>query len=676
MFNRKSLRLLGFCRPARAALLLSRLRLALAGLPLLVLGFCTPSALANTPAKFEPLPLEAFYRDRALSDIEISPDGKNLLALKNFEGMTYVIVYSLENGQSFYPIKSDNVEFKFNWVNWANNKRILLSLRFPSRRGTHGTGLTFQETRLLSIDAFKPSKPVLLYKPNEELAKDYGFVSQFQDNVISYLPEDPDNILLSIDRDMPGRQSVYKVNVNSGRMVKVQPYKTTVRSWMADRQGVVRLGRDYDDKAREITFRVLPPNSDKWVDAWKYVNLEEPDISALGFDENPNFLYMLFDKEGRQALYKVDLSKPDFPRELILEDSRYDIEGRLIYSRALKQVVGIYANKTVFFNQEFKAFQKGLDKALPHTDNEIISLSDDGRKYVVRASNVTNPGTLYVGDRDSKSLGMLAADLPELTKEVLVDKEHRHFKARDGLELDGYLSLPKNYSGKPVATIILPHGGPMSEDYEEFDRFSAYLSNRGYAVFQPNYRGSSGRGYDFMMHAVGGYGLEMQDDLEDSVKYLIAEKIADPNNVAIVGASYGGYAALMGATKTPDLFKLAISFAGMSDLVRMRKGFRYYLARNSFREQFGNDKDQLKETSPVRMVDKVKIPILLIHGNKDAIVPVTQSRVMADALKDAHKTYEYVELEDGTHNLDYLDHRKQTFEAMEAFLKKYMPVTI
>ncbi len=648
----------------------------LSALPLVVASLQAPLATAKTAPTLEPLPLEAFYRDRVLSDIEISPNGNFLLALKNIQGMSLVVVYNLKTGESFYPIKSDNVEFKFNWVNWANDSRILLSLRFPSNRGMHGTGLNFMETRLLSIDAFKPSKPVLLYKPNEKLVKDWGFVSQYQDNVISFLPEDPDNILLSIDRDMPAHQSVFKVNVNTGRMASVKAYKTAVNSWLADRQGVVRYGYGYNDKTREISIRVLPPNSDKWVEAWKYVNLEAPDISALGFDEDPKFLYMLFDKDGRQALYKVDISKPDFPRELILDDPNYDIGGRLIYSRALKQVVGIYANKTVFFSDEFKSFQKGLNKALPDTENEIISLSDNGRKYVLRASNVTNPGTLYLGDRDAKTLSVLSADFPELTEEVLVSKVQRHYKARDGLALDGYLSLPKNYVGKPVPTIILPHGGPMCEDVEAFDRFSAFMANRGYAVFQPNYRGSSGRGFDFMAQAIGGYGLEMQDDLEDAVKYLVDEKIADPKNVAIVGASYGGYAALMGATKTPNLFKLAISFAGMSDLVRMRNGFRYYYARNSYRKQFGDDKDQLKESSPLRMVDKVKIPILLIHGTKDTRVPVAQSREMAEALKDAHKTYEYVELEDGTHFLDYLDHRKQTFEAMEAFLKKYMPVKI
>lgn len=616
------------------------------------------------------MPLESFYRDPILSDIEISPDGTHLLALKNIGGETAILVYDLQTGKSFYPIKSDNKEFKFNWIRWANNDRILMSLRFSS---TRGTTLRFTETRLLAADAKKESKLITLVKPNKDAVYS-GWVSQYQDNIISMLPEDPEHILISVDRDMPLHQTVYKANVYTGRLSRVQKHKGSVRSWMADRQGMVRIGEEYDDKERRATIKVLEPLSKKWVDAWSYIQFDEPEINAIGFGGNPNHLYLLADYEGRQALYLADLGKPGYPRELVLNDPEYDLSGRLIYSRVLRDVVGMYANKTVFFNKEFEGFQAGLNKALPDSDNYIISLSDDDRKYLLHSSNATNPGTIFFGNRDTKQLTPIADLFPELNADVLVKKEFHRFKARDGLDLDGYLSLPKNYAGRPVATILLPHGGPMSEDGEEFDRFSAFMVNRGYAVFQPNFRGSSGRGHDFMMRAVGGYGLEMQDDLEDAVTYLIKQNIADPKKVGIVGASYGGYAALMGATKTPDLFQCAISFAGMSDLVKMRDTFRYYANKNTYREQFGNDKKQLKETSPARMADRVKIPILLIHGDQDTSVPVAQSRLMADRLKSAGKIYQYLELEDGSHYLDYLPHRQQTFEAMDTFLAQYLPV--
>lgn len=651
-------------------------RRSIAGLVFVALaasGLAT-AAVASDKAtkKIELLPLEDFYADPLISGVSLSPDGRHLLGLKNIKGESLVMVYDLEKGSAFYPIKSDNKKFKFNWVSWANNERILLSIRFNDRGGLNlHSSMRFSETRLLSMDALKPSEMVNLYRPDKELAR-RGFVSQFQDNVISYLPDDPEHILVSVDRDTPLHQSVYKVDVYTGVMSMVKRGLSNV-SWMADRQGVVRLGEDFDDKTRTDTIRVLDPKTNEWVDAWSYVQFKDPGIIPLGFGNSPNELYLLADKDGRLAVYKADLSKPGYPKTLVLSDPDYDVGGRLIYSRALKKVVGIYANKPVFWDPDFKAFQAGLDKALPDTRNDIVSLSSDDRKYIVFSSSDTVPGTIYYGNRDTHQLMHIADILPALTPDVLVEKELRTYKARDGLKLEGYLSLPKSFSGKPVATIILPHGGPIASDDDEFDRFSAFMVNRGYAVFQPNFRGSSGYGHDFMMQAVGGYGLQMQDDLEDAVKYLIDEHIADPKRVGIVGASYGGYAALMGATKTPDLFKCGVSFAGMSDLVAMYRSFSHYKLKNTYREQFGNDKDQLKETSPIRMVDRIKIPILLIHGDQDASVPVSQSRRMAKALKKANKKYQYVELEGATHHLDYLPDRKKTFEAIEKFLSKNLP---
>lgn len=632
-----------------------------------------PTQLHAATTSHQPLPLEVFYNDAMIEDIELSPDGTHLLALKNFGGDTVVMVVELASGKTIYPAKTDNKEFKFNWVSWANNDRLLMSLRFDSRAPN---GVKYSQTRLLATDAKKQGKMITLVKPDEDAP--YNHVSQYQDNVISYLPDDPEHVLISVDREMAHHQTVYKANVYSGRLTRVKKHSGSVRSWYADRQGNVRIGEHYDDKKGKFTYKILDQATNKWIVAWEYKVFDEPSIGIAGFGSNPNELYIFADHEGRQALFKTDLSQPGFPRELMLSHENYDVRGRLIYSRAHKEVVGLYYNdgssRSVFWNKEFQAFQGGLDKALPDTSNYIVNMSEDARKYVLYTTNATNPGTYLYGDRDAKTLSPLAAAYPELTEDVLIEKQSRHYKARDGLELEGFLSLPKTFANKPTATIILPHGGPMSEDGKSFDMFSTFMANRGYVVFQPNFRGSSGYGHDFMMQAVGGMGLEMQDDLEDAVKYLIDEKIADPKKVCIVGASYGGYAALMGATKTPDLFQCAISFAGMSDLIKMSNNFRYFTNKNAARKQFGEDKNQLKETSPVRMAEKVKIPILLIHGDDDVVVPVEQSRVMARALKKHGKPHEYIELEEGTHHLDYLPHRQQTFEAMEKFLQTHLKI--
>lgn len=636
-----------------------------------VVMLCAFSMIALTQAKSagQRLPLEEFYQGPALESPRLSPDGTHLLALSNVGEMTVVVVINLQTGAAFYPIKTNNKEYRFNWVEWAKNDRILASMRFDSVRN----GIVFTETRLFAMDAKKPSEPINLLK---QALKGNNWISQYQDNVISYMPEDPRHILVSADLEFPGNQSVYKINVYNGQLARVKKYQASTYSWMADRNGNVRIAVGYDDQARKVTIRVL--KNEKWKTAWEYVVFDEPSIEVAGFGGHPDELYLFADYQGRQALYKVDLGKEGFPKQLILSSSEYDIKGRLIYSHNHKDVVGIYYNdgydKSIFWSDEFKAFQAGLDKALPETSNFIVSLSDDARKYLLISQNSTNPGAYYFGNRDTRQLVVAGAMYPSLTPDKLPVKQKKIYKARDGLLLEGYLSLPKNIPAEPVATIILPHGGPMSEDDAGFDMFSTFFTSRGYAVFQPNFRGSSGRGHDFMAMAVGGMGLAMQDDLEDAVTYLVKEKIADPDKLCIVGASYGGYAALMGAVKTPDLFKCAVSFAGISDIAKLREKSRYYLNRNVVRKQLSGSRDQLKNTSPALLAERVKIPVLLIHGDKDTVVPVDQSRLMAEALQDAGKNYEYVELEGGSHFLDYFPHRKKTFEAIDRFIGNNLPL--
>jgi dipeptidyl aminopeptidase/acylaminoacyl peptidase len=637
--------------------------------------FCGATFAAEEKAAI--LPAEAFYRLPLLSNIRLSPDGTHLVALKHVGDTTAVMTVNLATGETFYPAKTDNKKFKIRWVDWGNNDRLLISILFA--QGEFGVAVKYTYTRLIAMDAKKPSQMINLVKQNaidpDELIAQH--VSQFQDNVLGRVPGQPNHIFMGVDRDVPGHQAVYKVDVTNAKTTTVKK-EGSPRSWILDRQGVPRVSESYDDRSKKMSYKILDLKTNKWVDAWEYVVFDQPAITPIDFGKNPSELYLFADYQGRQALYKADLSKEGYPWELVLSDPNYDVGGRLISSPSIDDVVGIYdggnGDKSTFFNKEFKSFQGGIDKALPDSKNYISSFSDNARKYILFSVKPSEPASVYVGDRDTKSLDLINTMYPQLNADVLVKKEFMKYKARDGLVLEGYLSRPKNVKGKPLATLIFPHGGPMSEDGSEFDEFSAFFVNRGYVVFQPNFRGSSGRGFEFQMQAVGAMGLAMQDDLEDAVTFLVEQKIADPKRVGIVGGSYGGYAALMGAAKTPDLFQCAISLAGVSDIKKLRDTSRYFMNKNVFKEQLGNDIDQLKKTSPARMVDKIKIPILLIHGKDDAVVPVDQSRIMAEELKAQKKVYEYIELEGGSHHFDYLPHRKQTFEAMDVFLKKYLPI--
>ena len=220
--------------------------------------------------------------------------------------------------------------------------------------------------------------------------------------------------------------------------------------------------------------------------------------------------------------------------------------------------------------------------------------------------------------------------------------------------------------------MINPHGGPISRDDGDFDYWAQFFSSRGYAVLQVNFRGSSGYGLEFMKAGLKNWGLNMQDNLEDSVRWLIYKGIADPDSICIVGGSYGGYAALMGVAKTPELYACAISFAGISDLRKMLGHTRHYTNRRVAEEQIGTDKKQLKETSPRLLAESIQVPVLLAHGSKYPVVPVQQSRLMESALEKHNNEFEYLEFKDGDHFLSSAGHRLVFFKAMERFLARYL----
>jgi len=273
-----------------------------------------------------------------------------------------------------------------------------------------------------------------------------------------------------------------------------------------------------------------------------------------------------------------------------------------------------------------------------------------------------------------KSLKIIAYKYSKLAPDLLSKKEKVSYKARDGLAIEGYLTLPKGDKTENLPTIIFPHGGPISYDGSGFDYWTQYFANKGYAVFQMNFRGSSGYGHDFMKQGIASWGQAMQDDVEDGTRWLINEGIADKGKVCIIGASYGGYAALMGGVKTPDLYQCIVSFAGVSDVEQLVKSHRRYTNYDIVKKQIGSDYDKLWDASPLKHAKKITKPVLLIHGSKDRVVDHDHSEDMYSKLKRKKKTVKYIELEGADHYLSNNGHRLETFNAIDQFLDKYLPV--
>ncbi len=618
----------------------------------------------------KPLPVEAYASLPEIRNAIISPDGNKIAALLSLEkdGVkgTVISILDLKSGTEDFPLFSDNKKFILSSLAWANNQMLLITAIFPaSRYGTHTT-----ESRLLKFNLKSKSVASVLSK---SLLKRFNYMPQIQSNVIDYLPADNNHILLAIGGHEPEAEpSVIKVNLDKGKTRYIQPAIKHFRHWLTDQQHRVRIGIYRKDSSYIIYERDDPDKEFRVL--WEFENFSKDEVWPLGFATNPQQLYVRALHQGRDAIFLVDLSSPTLTRKLILADDQYDVDGRILYSESGK-VIGTTFNKGSGFNywdEEYLTIQKAINKAVPKLDNYLVSFSADTKKYIALSTNDSKPGIYLLGDRVSNRLTMISPRYPALETLTLPTKKLISYTARDGLKIEGYLTLPNNQSKTNLPTIIFPHGGPISYDGRGFDYWTQFFVSRGYAVLQMNFRGSSGYGFDFMQAGLKGWGLAMQDDVEDATKWIINRGTTDPARICIVGASYGGYAALMATVKSPDLYQCAISFAGVSDVEYLVRSSRKYTSHEIVKKQIGEDYEKLSESSPINFVKKISTPILLIHGTKDRVVRVEHSEKMHQALKLAKKEVKYISLEKGNHHLSNNEHRIKTFKEMEAFLEKHL----
>jgi len=303
-------------------------------------------------------------------------------------------------------------------------------------------------------------------------------------------------------------------------------------------------------------------------------------------------------------------------------------------------------------------------------------MSDDENRYLVYSSNGQTPGQIFLGDDRANKLELFALSYPGLSQKDMATKTKVSIKARDGLELPAYLTVPQGVEAKKLPMVMLVHGGPQHHDDADFDTWAQFLANRGYAVLQVNYRGSTGFGRGLMAAGLKRWGMEMQDDLTDAAQWAIANGTADPKRLCIVGASFGGYSALMGVAKTPELYQCAVSFAGVSDLVELGRDHREFGgAEGVYDIQVGSvdkDADRLRQTSPRYLASQIKVPVLLIHGTEDRSVLFEQGQYMDEALTAAGKPHRFIKQERGDHHLSLYEHGLQFFKELEGFLAQHL----
>jgi len=629
--------------------------------------FALPAAAAA-----DPIPVEDFAADASIWSPAISPDGKQIAYFAYKDGDDYLVTYRLENDTlTLIGEQKSGDQVDFNWVAWKSSDRLLVSVTTYSKMRYFGSE-RFPFRRLLSYAKDGSDIKLLL-----DVRRLKWFRFRF-DDVISFLPDDPDHIIIGFSDEGDFQSNAYKINILTGEKELLQkPEKNQyVRDWYADWNGMVRYAYGWDKKKERLML--IRKADGQWISLTKNDLFEDGRFRPLGFSFDERYIYVMSSHvNGRDAVFRFDLESGELAGK-VYENDRVDIEG-LVVSRAQHKVLAVgYVDDTPklhYLDEDYRKLHESIDAVLPGRVNQIVSSSADEQYAIIGSSSDRDAGRYYLYDMTQNPRRMVEFGriYPKLPLEKMARMKPVSYEARDSLTIPAYLTLPEGWSG-PGPAVIMPHGGPWVRDTLSFDMWVQFLASRGYAVLQPNYRGSSGYGDRYESLGYGKWGRTMQDDLTDGVKWLVAEGIADPNRVCIVGGSYGGYAALMGAIRTPDTYKCAAAFAPVTDIKRFLRDHGDYVEDSyDYQRVAGSlDKDELEQISPLRRAKEVALPLLLAHGTADDVVPVEHSRELAEKLKGLDKPVKYLEMADENHHMEKSADRLLWFKELEAFLAEHI----
>ncbi len=654
-----------------------------------------PSAAEAQPAAgaqgAKPLAtLDELFGDVLLVDVAVSPSGRYIAVVTRDNGADSVVVIDDVTGKRHMPMQlgataaGAKLDAKISNIYWKSDDRLLFrtQVRFEEgqRAYTSDRILRHWGDRLFAIDRDGGNIVRLLAdNRNSALAGALDLGS-----IRSFLPKDPHHVLMDVE-GFDGL-SLFRVDLRTGAGEMVERPLQRVFGWWLDVEGrpVVR----FEVSGGTISFSRKEENGN-WKRYYKIRvrDLERgPEYDPVGPSNDPGRYYVLARPPGREriGLYLYDLKNESFG-EPIVENSRYDLDSAQTSrdgARVLQHCYYTHVRTCEFSNEKLDAHMRAIRRHFSDAANIYIhDISDDGNVLALYVDSPSEPPTYHVYRMDKRNLAVLGYETGALTGRAFANATVFTWTARDGLELSGYLTLPPTPRGtSKLPLLVYPHGGPEVRDHLTFDVSNQYFASRGYAIFQPNFRGSSGFGASFAERGYKQWGARMQDDITDGLSALIERGIVDPQRVCIVGASYGGYAALAGATLTPDLYRCAVSINGVTDLAdfvayRRKKWGEDSDAYTYSLKSIGDpkaDAARLAATSPARLADRVRVPILLIHGDDDAVVPISQSRLMKKALDKASKPAELMVFKGEGHSYWSTANEKRHLIAIDRFLWKHL----
>lgn len=613
---------------------------------------------AQDPADLKTSPLARdFGTAPVMWGVRLSPDGTRLSAIQMHpDGFTIARVVSFVDGQSAVVLAGATNEFDITWCDWANDERLLCGLGGIARIGSQQIPVT----RLVATNADGTRMKVLVDSRINE-----GF-TQFQDRVIDWLPDDPDNVLVQVPSS--NGSGVARLNVNTGSLANENRERNHVYQWISDGHGTPRLFEIVSEIDRRWYVRDTPDSEWSELHATRLADLTDA-FTPIGFGENRNELLFYDNQEGRLALFALDLANGR-QRRLVFAHPRLDVSDVHSLGKYERLVAVSYVDERAhlaFFDEGLAAMHQGLATVFPDKSVSVTDESWDQRYYLVFVASDANPGEYYRLDTMTNKLTKISAAYPLLADRELATMTPVRYRADDGIEIPAYLTLPGDRSG-PLPAVILPHGGPSARDYWSYDFLVQYLAASGYAVLQSNYRGSDG--YGAAWQGEGGFRdwRRAIGDITAGARYLVDEGIADPDKICAVGWSYGGYAALLSVIENPELYRCVASIAGVTDPKTLGNAMRSYVGARAMRTFIGDADEVLEQGSPLERVEEVNVPVLLVHAEKDVNVPLQQSSAFARALERADKNVEFIEYEFAEHDISPERYRIDLLARLSEFL--------
>jgi dipeptidyl aminopeptidase/acylaminoacyl peptidase len=637
----------------------------------IALALASAAALAQAPP---PIPLQALFGEPMFHSPRLSPSGRDVAVILARGDEQVIVIRPIAGGALTAVAAFNDPGVRLQWIDWANEERLLFAseFRLPGAVEVRARGRRLYSVARAGGEVRWLGKN---WPGNDKFTVKYR--QQFEDQIVSWLPSDPEHILVTVDNPVTGDPRVMALDVEKGGLSLRQSDVRGIGKWYANRDGYVVAGvgsRDAGNTLYRVFARLNPGASLEKVIEFDVDLQNGPWLAALHAD--PRKLYVGAEHEGRRAIYEYDLVTRKTGPPLFAQPD-VDVDGVSMHGRVLCADFTVDWPQRHCFDARAQKVNDALTQALaaqfgPATAFEIVSETDDHGLEILRASSDLQPPSYFVHDTKTHALTHLLDARPKVPVAALSPSKRVTYSARDGLAIPAILTLPKGREPKRLPLIVMPHGGPRARDSIGWNAEVQLFASRGFAVLQPNFRGSSGFGSAFELAGYREWGGKMQDDLSDGVKWLVAEGIADADRVGIYGVSYGGYAALMGLVKTPALFRAGASYAGVTDLPLLLKQDRRYERRekDANAETIGDDPEMLRERSPVNRAAEMRAPVLIGHGEIDDRVHVLHSQRMAKALRDARKDVTYLEFPSEIHGFELESNRIRWYEALIAFFEK------